>query len=95
MFLLVLKYMKCHQPSCVFHVICDNIKKNCSLTPRFNGSKMVAPPGGVHCVSSDLTRKARYLLTHFDRFQALIIIFVQVHTRSACAVDTACEVWSS
>ena len=38
------------------------------LTPRFNGSKMVAPPDGVHCCSSDSAR--RYLLTHFDRFQA-------------------------
>ena len=61
----------------VFHVICNDIKKNCGLTPRFNGSKMVAPPGGVHCGSNDKKekRKARYLLTHFDRFQALIIMF--------------------
>ena len=62
----------------VFHVICDDIKTNCGLTPRFNGSKVVAPPGGVHCGSNDTTRKARYLLTHFDRFQALIIIFDHV-----------------
>ena len=34
-----------------------------------------APPDGVHCGGSDSTRKAHYLRTHFDRFQALIIIF--------------------
>ena len=31
---------------------------------------MVAPRDGVHCCNSDSAR--RYLLTHFDRFQALI-----------------------
>ena len=56
---------------------------------------MVAPPDGVHCCSSDSAR--RYLLTHFDRFQALIIvgIMLQVHTRSTGVVDMPCEVWSS
>ena len=51
---------------------------NCGLTPRFSGSKMVAPPDGVHCDSSDSTRKARYLFTHFDRFQAWIFFFDHV-----------------
>ena len=29
---------------------------------------MVAPPGGVNCVSSELAKKACYLLTQFDQF---------------------------
>ena len=43
----------------------------------WNRSKCVrssAPPDGVHCGGSESTRKAHYLHTHFDRFQALIII---------------------
>ena len=39
-----------------------------------NNALSSAPPDGVHCGSSDSARKARYLLTHIDRFQALIII---------------------
>ena len=59
----------------LFHVICDD-KKWCRLTPRFNGSGMVAPPDGVHCGNNDTKRKARYLLTHFDQFHALIIVII-------------------
>ena len=40
-----------------------------------NNALSSAPPDGVHCDSSDSTKKAHYLRTHFDRFQALIIIF--------------------
>ena len=71
--------------------MCCYLKKKFGLTPRFNERKMVTPPGGVHCVSSESAKKAYYLLTHFDRFQALIII----NTRSTGVVDTACEVWLS
>ena len=35
---------------------------------------LVAPPDGVYCGSNDSKRNARYLLTYFDPFQALIII---------------------
>ena len=42
---------------------------------------LVVPPDGVHYGSNDAKRKARYLLTHFDKFQTGV-------------VDTPCEVWS-
>ena len=61
---------------CSYLQLMTIFKKNCGLTPRINGSKMVAPPDGVHRGSSDSTWRARYLLTHFDRVEALISIFL-------------------
>ena len=65
----------------VSYLISKITENNCGLTPRFNGNMLVVPPDGVHYGSNDAKRKARYLLTHFDKFQTGV-------------VDTPCEVWS-
>ena len=48
--------------------MCCCLPKNCGLTPRFYGSKMVAPPGGVHCVSSDWSGKKRCIFRGSIRY---------------------------